>query len=95
VSSEIVVSNHPDAARYEIAVDGRRVGFVTYRTSPGAITFLHAEVDPARERRGYGSRLVRDALDDARVKGLVVHPICPFVVAFIEEHVDEYGDLVG
>jgi uncharacterized protein len=95
VSAEIVVSDRPEAARYEIAVNGRRVGFVTYRTSPGEITFLHAEVDPEQERRGYGSRLVRDALDDARAKGLTVHPICPFVVAYIEEHPDEYGDLVA
>ena len=68
---------------------------MTYRLYPPAITFLHAVVDPDLERRGYGSRLVREALDDARARGLVVRPVCPFVAAFIEQHVDEYGDLVG
>lgn len=95
MSSETVVSDNPPGARYEIAVDGRRAGFVTYRLSPQAITFLHAEVDPDLERRGYGSLLVRQALDDARARGLAVRPVCPFVAAFIEEHADEYGDLVG
>jgi uncharacterized protein len=90
----VTVTDNPDAARYEIVVDGERAGFVTYRVAPGVITFLHAEVDPARERRGLGSRLVADALDDARARGLAVRPVCPFVVAFIETHPD-YADLVG
>jgi uncharacterized protein len=95
VTSEIVVSDDPAAARYEIAIDGRLAGFVTYRLRPTqAITFLHTEIDPDLERRGYGSRLVRAALDDARMRGLAVRPVCPFVAAFIEEHADEYGDLV-
>ena len=32
---EVTVTNHPDAARYEITVDGEGAGFVTYRQSPG------------------------------------------------------------
>ncbi|HEX4008529.1 MAG TPA: GNAT family N-acetyltransferase [Solirubrobacteraceae bacterium] len=90
----LTVSDNPAAARYEIAVDGERAGFVTYRIAPGVITFLHAEVDPDREGRGLGSRLVADALDDARSRELAVRPVCPFVAAFIETHPD-YADLVG
>ena len=91
---EITVADHADAERYEIAVDGERAGFVTYRLAPGVITFLHAEVDPAREREGLGSRLVGDALDDARARGLTVRPLCPFVAWFIETHA-EYQALVA
>ncbi len=91
---EITVADNTDAARYEIAVDGECAGFVTYRLAPGVITFLHAEVDPARERDGLGSRLVRDALDDARARGLTVRPVCPFVAWFIETHA-EYQSLVA
>lgn len=92
---EIDVADHPEAARYEIAVDGARAGFVTYRLSDGVITFLHAEVDPSRERRGLGSQLVRGALDDARARGLSVRPVCPFVQWFMATHRDEYADLVA
>jgi len=91
---EIRVADNPGAERYEIHVDGERAGFVTYRRAPGVITFLHAEIDAARERQGLGSRLVRDALDDARARGLRVRPICPFVVWFVETH-EAYHDLVA
>jgi hypothetical protein len=91
---EVRVADNPGAERYEIRVDGERAGFVTYRLAPGVITFLHAEIDPARERRGLGSRLVRDALDDARARGLRVRPVCPFVAWFVETH-DAYQDLVA
>jgi predicted GNAT family acetyltransferase len=82
------VIDHPDAGRYEITADGERVGFVTYRLTPGEITFLHAEIDPTREGSGFGSRLVAGALDDARARGLKVRPVCPFVAAYIERHPD-------
>lgn len=91
---EITVRDNPGAARYELTADGEPAGFVTYRLSPGAIALLHAEVDPARERRGLGSRLVRGALDDARARGLTVRPVCPFVAWFIETH-QAYQDLVA
>jgi uncharacterized protein len=93
VDPEIAVTDRPESARYEITVDGDRLGFVTYRLQPGVIEFLHAEVDPTKERRGLGSRLVAAALDDARARGLAVRPYCPFVAAFIQSHA-EYADLL-
>ena len=94
MADEVTIADNPEAARYEITVDGERVGFVTYRQSPGVIAFLHAEVHPSRERRGLGSQLVRGALDDARARGLAVRPVCPFVQWFVETHT-EYHDLVA
>jgi predicted GNAT family acetyltransferase len=44
---------------------------------------------------GLGGRLARAALDDARARRLVVVPYCPFIAAYIERHLDEYGDLVA
>lgn len=91
---DMAVTDHPDEARYELTVDGERAGFVTYRESPGVLALLHAEVDPARERRGLGSALVRGALDDMRARGLALRPVCPFVQWFIETHT-EYRDLLA
>jgi uncharacterized protein len=94
VSTEIAVADHPDAGRYEISVEGRLVGFVTYRLAPGEISFPHTEINPAMEGQGFGSQLVAHALQDARARGLAVHPACPFVSAYIEDH-PEYADLVA
>jgi hypothetical protein len=87
------VADNPEAQRYELTTEGQRIGFVTYRLEPGVISLLHAEVNPAHERQGWGSRLVAGALDDVRGRGLKVHPVCPFVVAYIAAHRD-YQDLV-
>jgi uncharacterized protein len=94
VDQEIVVADSPESARYEIRLDGERAGFVTYRLTPGVITFLHAEVPPELEGRGLGTRLVRDALDDARARALAVRPLCPFVADFIKRN-PAYADLVA
>jgi hypothetical protein len=94
MAMEVTVADNPEAARYEISADGERAGFVTYRQSTGVIAFLHAEVDPSRERQGLGSQLVRGALDDARARGLTVRPVCPFVAWFIETH-EDYQDLLA
>jgi predicted GNAT family acetyltransferase len=94
MSSEIVVADRPESSRYEITVDGSRVGLLSYRLAAGVITFQHAEIDPSSEHRGLGSRLVADALDDARARGLAVRPLCPFVAAYIDSH-PGYADLVA
>jgi len=93
VSSRITVADKSLSSRYEITVDGELAGFLTYRLSPELITFVHTEIDPEREGEGLGGDLVQYALDDARERGLGVRPVCPFVAAFINRHM-EYADLV-
>ena len=44
------------------------------------------EVLPACEGRGFGSKLVHDALDDARRQGLAIVPLCSFVAHYVERH---------
>ena len=51
---EVTVTDHPDAARYEITVDGEGAGFVTYRQSPGVITFTESPGSRLRKARPMG-----------------------------------------
>jgi uncharacterized protein len=83
----------PQAHRYELMLAGRRIGLLAYRRRDDRIAFTHTEVSPECEGRGVGGRLAAAALDDARRKGLVVVPICPFITRYIEQHT-EYRDLV-
>ena len=89
------VHNNPTEYRYELWADGELAGYTQYVLDRGRIAFLHTEVYESYEGLGLGGRLARAALDDARTKGLVVMPFCPFVAGFIERHIDEYGDLVA
>jgi uncharacterized protein len=76
-----------------VTSDGELAGFTVYRSRAGLIAFMHTEIEPEFEGHGVGSALVREALEDARRKGLDVLPFCPFVNAYIERH-REYVDLV-
>jgi predicted GNAT family acetyltransferase len=89
----VEVHDNSDEQRYEALVDGVPAGFATYRTQPGLIAFLHTEVEDAFDGHGVGSTLIREALEDARRRGLEVLPFCPFVKSFIAEH-REFLDLV-
>lgn len=89
----VTVADAPERDRFEIEVDGVLAGFAQYRRRPGALAFIHTEIDAEHEGEGLGGRLVRAALDAARADGLAVLPFCPFVRGFIDRH-REYLDLV-
>ena len=84
----------PEAGRYELLLDGRRIGLLAYRRSEGRIAFTHTEIAASCERRGFGSRLAEVALEDARRHGLEVVPLCPFIARYIDRH-PEYAPLVA
>jgi len=88
------VADNPSASRYELTVDGARVGTITYERNDDVVDLQHTVVDPNRQDEGFGSELVAAALDDARAKGVHVKPTCAFVAAYIREH-PEYADLVA
>ena len=78
------VVNVPAESRYELRVGDRVIGQVAYRLQDATIAFTHTEVDKACERRGFGTRLVRDAVTDAEAAGLRVVPLCSFVRAYLK-----------
>ena len=80
--------------RYEIEVDGTRVGFADYRVDGGVVTIPRTEVVDAYSGRGLAGELVRHALDDVRAQGLTVDPACPYVASWISRHPD-YADLLA
>jgi hypothetical protein len=89
----VEVKDNGNEHRYEVFKDGELAGFTIYRRRPGIIAFVHTEIDERFEGEGLGSRLVHDALGDARRDSLAVLPFCPFVNGYIERH-PEYVELV-
>jgi hypothetical protein len=82
----VTVRDNPDKRRYELVLDGEVVGEIDYTSRPGEIVLLHTEVSPELEGQGLGARLVADALEDIRARGLRVVPVCPFVSAYLRRH---------
>lgn len=70
--------------------DGTAV--LRYKSRDGVLDLQHTVVPKASERRGYGTALVKAALDHARASGTKVIPTCPFVRAYMDEH-PEYADV--
>lgn len=90
----LVIRNNPEARRYEAVLNGQVGAYVEYNNLTGARMLTHTEVLPALEGQGVGSRLVQFALEDTRAQNLSVIPMCPFVTAYIQRHMDEYGALI-
>ncbi|HEV7189451.1 MAG TPA: GNAT family N-acetyltransferase [Blastococcus sp.] len=91
---ETTVRDNPAENRYEIRDGDRVLGFAAYERRGDAMVFTHTEVDPDAGQDGLGSTLVRAALDDVRIKGASIVPLCPFVRGWIDRHQD-YADLVA
>ena len=87
---DIVKIERNDAAeRYELTLDGERVGFAQYRATPGRIVFTHTVVEPEHEGQGIAGSLARELYGMAAREGVVVAPLCPYVVKWAERHPDE------
>lgn len=82
-----------DEHRYELWEGDDRVGVAVFHDRGRRRVFVHTEIDDAHEGRGFGSDLVRGALDDTRGQDRPVVPLCPFVSGWIDRH-EGYQDLV-
>ena len=87
------VRDNRQRARYELLVDGEVAALVQYSMRGGRIILLHTEVDDARSGKGLATELIRGTLDDIRMRGIPMVPVCSFVERFVEKH-PEYDDLV-
>jgi hypothetical protein len=91
---DTTLADNPERHRFELQAGGQLAAFAEYNAIKGALLFTHTEVLPEHEGKGYGSRLVRFALDDVRRRGLHAIPACPFVAGYIRKH-PEYLDLLS
>ena len=88
--------SHPDAAvrhdksqaRYVLEVSGEELGAANYTEQDGKMIFSHTVVDPGLKGQGLGSKLVSEALNDARARGRRIVPVCEFVASYVRNHPD-------
>jgi uncharacterized protein len=94
VIDQITIVKNEAAERYEISLDGLRIGLADYFERGSVIVLPHTETMPAFGGRGFASQLIGFALNDIRAQGKLVDPACPFVADFIRKN-PEYADLVA
>lgn len=84
--TDTTVTRNVDASRYEITLDGGLAGFAEFDLRPGAIRFIHTEIDPAFQGRGLAGILAKAALTDAAASGEAIVPLCPYIAKYLETH---------
>ncbi len=79
--------------RYEAVADEQVVGTLDYSLAGKTMIIRHTETVQDHRGQGIARRLTRFALDDARRRGFVVRPECPYAQKFVEQH-PEYSDVL-
>ncbi|WP_420470821.1 GNAT family N-acetyltransferase [Brevundimonas sp. FT23042] len=86
------IHDNADGKRYELPVEGE-IAVVTYNLSPPNLMITETLVPEHLEGRGIASRLAKHVIEDARTRGLLILPVCPFFSAYFQKH-PEHSDVV-
>jgi uncharacterized protein len=86
--ADIATEHDAEQHRYVALLDGTPIGEVLYRDAEEGRVFTHSEIVPEHEHHGYGTQLVRAALDDTRAAGIKPIGRCSMVRNFLAEHPD-------
>ncbi|CAD5137897.1 GNAT family N-acetyltransferase [Microbacterium sp. Nx66] len=84
--TDITVTRNDEASRYEIRSDDVLAGFAEFDIRPGAIRFLHTEIDPAFQGQGLAGKLAAAALADVASTGDAIVPLCPYIAKYLQTH---------
>ena len=86
------IRDNAERHRYELPVGGE-VAVVAYNLSDRNLMITETLVPVALEGQGIASRLARHVIADARGRGLLILPVCPFFSAYLQKH-PEHADVV-
>ena len=86
------IHDNKDLKRYELKVGGQ-VAVVTYNLSEPNLMITETLVPEALEGQGIASRLAKRVLADAKERGLLILPVCPFFSAYLQKH-PEHAEVV-
>ncbi|MET3862055.1 putative GNAT family acetyltransferase [Dietzia sp. 2505] len=88
----VTVRRVPDREAFEIRDSaGEVAGRADFRDRDGVRVFHHTEVDERFGGRGFGSALVRGAVEATRAEGVTIVPVCPMVKGFLDKSGEEFA----
>lgn len=79
-----LIDNQEDK-QYEIQAESQVIR-IEYIKAQDKIYLTHTEVPQSLEGKGYGSQIIKMALEDIEEKELTLIPMCPFVAGYIKKH---------
>ena len=89
--TDVRIDHDTEHRRYVILLDGQPIGEAEYHDAEEGRIFTHTLIAPELTNRGYGTQLVRAALEDTRGDGLKPIGQCSMVRMFLAEHPDYAG----
>ncbi|WP_217145798.1 GNAT family N-acetyltransferase [Streptomyces sp. AC627_RSS907] len=90
--SDLEIRDDRTAGRLEAVGAGEVVGRIEYFVLDAperALVPVHTIVEPAHEGKGIAGSLASELYAVARREGVVVAPLCPYVVKWAERHPDQ------
>jgi predicted GNAT family acetyltransferase len=92
-SLTITRDEHSSKGRYVVRVDGAEAEMTYSRAGERIIIIDHTGVPEALRGRHVGEALVQRGVEDARMEGRKIIPLCPFAKALISRH-PEWQDVL-
>lgn len=86
--TEPEIRDVPERRRYELPMLGD-VAVVTYNLNPPNLMITETLVPERLEGQGLASRLARHVIADAKARGLLILPVCPYFSAYLQKHPEE------
>ncbi|MFN7928495.1 MAG: GNAT family N-acetyltransferase [Blastocatellia bacterium] len=80
------VVHNAAASRFEMELQGKQAVINYQKRGEDIYNLYHAEVPPEFEGHGYGSQLVKGALEQIKAEGKQFIPMCPFIAAYVRRH---------
>lgn len=81
----VQITDNTAAGRFEFDEAGE-TAFADYTREAGRLIISHVEAPPALRGTGAAGRLMEGVLDQARIEGLSVLPLCSYAAAYIRRH---------
>lgn len=92
-SGEIELEDTGSKGRYVLRAEGAEAEMTFSKAGEHMIIIDHTQVPDAFRGQGAGLRLVTRAVEDARVSGKKIIPLCPFANAQFKRH-PEWADVL-
>ena len=88
VPEALTVLDVPEVSRFELLLDGERVGLADYSLDGDVMTVPHVETDPEHQGKGFAAVLMAGVLESVRHRGRTIRPVCPYADAYMRRHPD-------